>query len=66
VEELVPEQFHDCLSVFQKKESECMPLRKLWDHVIKKKPGFGPNPLSPLEQEEVDSFITEQLRKGYI
>jgi hypothetical protein len=48
-----------------------MPLRKPWDHVIEMKPGFMPKkskvyPLSPWEQEEVDSFITEQLRKGYI
>jgi hypothetical protein len=71
VEELVPEQFHDFLSVFQKKELEHMLLRKLWDHAIKMKPGFVLKkskvyPLSPLEQEEVDSFISKQLRKGYI
>jgi hypothetical protein len=53
VEELVPEQFHDFLSVFQKKELECMLLKKLWDHMIEMKPGFIPKkskvyPLSPL------------------
>jgi hypothetical protein len=71
VEELVPEQFHDFLLIFQKKELECMLLRKLWDHVIEMKLGFVLKkskvyPLSPLEKKEVDSFITEQLRKGYI
>jgi hypothetical protein len=72
VEELVPEWFHNFLLVFQKRESECMLLRKLWDHMIKMKLGFVLKKskvylLSPLEQEEeVDSFITEQLRKGYI
>ena len=71
VEELVPKKYHDYLSVFQKKESERMPLRKLWDHGIKLKLGFVPKkskvyPLSPQEQIEVDSFIKEQLRKGYI
>jgi hypothetical protein len=70
-EELVPEKYHDYLSVFQKKESERMPLRKPWDHGIEMKPGFKPKkskvyPLSPQEQVEVDDFINEQLRKGYI
>jgi hypothetical protein len=64
VKELVSKQFNDFLLVFQKKELECMPLRKLWDHVIEMKLGFVPKkskvyPLSPLEQKEVDSFITE-------
>ena len=48
-----------------------MPLRKPWDHGIELKEGFVPRkskvyPLSPLEQTEVDDFINEQLRKGYI
>ena len=71
VEETVPKKYHEYLSVFQKKESERMPLRKPWDHGIELKPGFVPKkskvyPLSPQEQVEVDSFINEQLRKGYI
>jgi hypothetical protein len=40
VEELVPEQFHDFRSVFHKKESKYMLLRKSWDHMIEMKPGF--------------------------
>ena len=48
-----------------------MPLQKPWDHGIELKEGFVPRkskvyPLSPLEQTEVDDFINEQLRKGYI
>jgi hypothetical protein len=71
VEELLPKQFHDFLLVFQKRELECMLLRKPWDHMIEMKLGFMLKkskvyPLSPLEQEEVDSFITEQFRKGCI
>jgi hypothetical protein len=59
--ELVPEKYHEYLSVFEKKESERMPLRKPWDHGIELKEGFMPKkskvyPLSPKEQEEVDSF----------
>ena len=48
-----------------------MPLNKKWDHAIDLMPGFVPKKskiynLSPIEQEEVSSFIDEQLRKGYI
>jgi hypothetical protein len=68
VEELGPEKYHEYLSVFQKKESERMPLRKPWDHVIEMKEGFVLRkskvyPLSLLEQTEVDDFMNEQLRK---
>jgi len=46
-------------------------LHKPWDHAIETKLGFQPKKskvyaLSPKEQEEVDDFINEQLRKGYI
>jgi len=71
VEDMVPMRFHKYLSVLKKKELECLPLRKSWDHTIETKSGFQPKKskvyaLSPKEQEEVDDFINEQLRKGYI
>ena len=71
VEDMVPTRFHKYLLVFKKKESECLPLCKLWDHVIETKSGFQLKKskvyaLSPKEQEEVDDFINEQLMKGYI
>jgi len=67
----VPEKFHEWIKVFGKKQSERMPTRKLWDHVIDMKEGFVPRkgkvyPLSREEREEVHEFIQEQLRKGYI
>jgi len=70
VEDMVPNRFQ-YPSVFKKKESEHLPLWKLWDHMIKTKLGFQPKKskvyaLSPKEQEEVDNFINKQLRKGYI
>ena len=34
VEEMVPKRFHRWLKVFGKVESERMPVRKVWDHVI--------------------------------
>ena len=57
--------------MFGKKQSERMPTRKLWDHVIEVKEGFVPRkrkvyPLLREEKEEVQEFVKEQLRKGYI
>jgi len=48
-----------------------MPIRKIWDHTIDMKEGFVPRKrkiylLSREEREEVQEFIKEQLRKGYI
>jgi len=68
---LVPEKFHKWIKVFGKKQSERMPMRKLWDHTIDVKEGFMLRkgkvyPLSREEKEEVREFIKEQLRKGYI
>jgi len=68
---LVPENFHRWIKVFGKKQSERMPTRKLWDHAIEVKEGFVPRkgkvyPLSREEREEVQEFVKEQLRKGYI
>ena len=69
--ELVLEKFHKWIKVFGKKQSERMPMRKVWDHAIDVKEGFVPRkekvyPLSREEKEEVREFIWEQLRKGYI
>ena len=70
-EELVPAEYHKYLNVFSKKESECMPIRKPWDHAIDLKDTFKPKkgriiPLLPQEQEEVTMFLDDQLKKGYI
>ena len=70
-EELVPKEYHKFLKVFSKGESERMPLRNPWDHAIDVKDMFKSKkghiiPLSPTEQEEVSTFIDDQLWKGYI
>jgi len=57
--------------VFGKVESERMPIRKIWDHAIDLKEMFKPRkeriyPLSKDEREEVQKFVKDQLRKGYI
>jgi len=71
VKKLMPEKFHRWIKVFRKKQSERMPMKKLWDHAIEVKEEFMPRkgkvyPLSREEREEVREFVKEQLRKGYI
>jgi len=57
--------------VFGKIESERMPVRKVWDHVIDLKEDFKVSkakvyPLSRNERDKVQKFIEEHLKKGYI
>jgi len=59
------------LKVFGKVESERMPTRKSWDHAINLKENFVPRKgrtylMLRQEKEEVQEFVEEQLRKGYI
>jgi hypothetical protein len=69
--QIVPSQYHDYLSVFNKKEANQFPSFKPWDHAIELKPDYVPKdcriyPLSPVEHHLLDNWITEQTRKGYI
>ena len=71
VEEMVPKRFHKWLKVFGKVESKRMPVRKVWNHAIDLKDDFKASkatvyPLSRNEKEEVQKFINEHLKKGYI
>jgi len=57
--------------VFGKIESERMLTKKVWDHTIDLKEIFKPKkkriyPLSKNKREEIQNFIEDQLRKGYI
>jgi len=68
---LVPKRFWKWKKVFGKKESERMPVRKAWDHAIELKEGFTPKKgkvysLSREERKEVQAFVEDQLKKGYI
>ena len=50
--------------MFGKKQSERMPARKMWDHMIDMKEGFIPRkkkvyPLSREERAEVREFVKE-------
>ena len=71
IEEMVLRQFHKYLRIFEKKDSERMPMRKAWDHAIDLREGFMPKKdkiylLSRVEREEVQEFVKNQLRKRYI
>jgi len=66
--ELVPKRFWKWKKVFGKRE---LPVRKAWDHAIELKEVFTPKKgkvysLSREEREEVQAFVKDQLRKGYI
>jgi len=57
--------------MFGKVKSERMPTRKVWDHIIDLKETFKPQKrkiysLSKDKREEVQNFVEDQLRKGYI
>jgi len=57
--------------VFGKVESERMPMRKIWDYAIDLKKTFKLRkrriyPLSKNERKEVQNFVEDQLKKGYI
>ena len=71
IEGMVPKQFSWWLKVFGKVESERILVRKVWDYAIDVKEDFRPSkakvyPLSRNEREEVQKFVDEHLRKGYI
>jgi len=71
IEEMVPKKFLKWKKVFGKIESERILTRKIWDHAIDLKETFKPQkgriyPLSKNEREEVQNFVEDQLRKGYI
>jgi len=58
-------------SVFTKEDFDILLEHRKWDHVIELIPGAEPKsskvyPLSPLEQVELDIFLEENLRTGWI
>ena len=71
LEEMVPPAYMEFRTIFEKKASERFPTSRPWDHEIELKENWKPNnakiyPMSPNEREELDKFITEHLKKGYI
>ncbi|KAI5114962.1 hypothetical protein M0805_001886, partial [Coniferiporia weirii] len=71
LEEMIPLQYHWYLHLFQKKAAERFPIARPYDHTIDLKPDFIPHdckiyPLSPKEQTALDTFLEDNLCKGYI
>jgi hypothetical protein len=69
--ELVPEEYHEYLDIFNKEKAHRFPETRPWDHKIEMKEGFGPKlfknyNLTPVEQNKLDKFLKENLEKGYI
>jgi hypothetical protein len=70
-EQLVPEEYHEYLDIFNETKAARFPESRSWDHKIEMKEGFEPKPfknydLTPAEQIEQDKFLKENLEKGYI
>jgi len=70
-EEIVPQEYHDYLSLFNEKKSKRYPPARIWDHKIETKNKFEPKAFKPYklsfaEIEEQKKFIKENLQKGYI
>ena len=68
---MVPQKFNKQLKVFEKAESERIPVKKPWDHAINLREDFIPRKgrmylISREEKEKVREFVEKQLRKGYI
>src|SRR5208282_5676190 len=71
IKELVPEDLHDFLDVFDEKQADRFPESRPWDHKIEMKDRFEPKSfktynLTPAEQIELDKFLKENLDKDYI
>ncbi|CCM07227.1 uncharacterized protein FIBRA_09572 [Fibroporia radiculosa] len=67
----IPDYLNAFLSVFNKSTAEQLPERKPWDYAINLEANFKPQQgkvylLSPAKLKELDTFIEENLRKGYI
>jgi hypothetical protein len=71
-EEVIPEHYRDFKKVFSEVKLERLPEHKPWDHKIDLKPETSSEhrlktySMSVDEQREVDKFLEENVRKGYI
>ncbi|EAL20633.1 hypothetical protein CNBE2980 [Cryptococcus deneoformans B-3501A] len=69
--EIVPEEYHQYLDVFDKKSANMLPEHRSFDHHIPleegKNPPFGPiYNLSEKELEALCEYLDENLKKGFI
>ena len=71
VRTLIPEEYHDLLSLFTKEAADNLPPHRYVDHAIEleegAKPPFGPlYNMSQLELEALQDYLKENLSKGFI
>jgi hypothetical protein len=69
--QLVPAEYHEYLDIFSEEKAHRFPKLRPWDHKIEMKEGFEPKSfknynLTLAEQLELDKFLEENLKKGYI
>ncbi len=67
----LPSEYAKWRKVFDKQTSEQFPILHPWDHAIELKDGFKPKiskiyPLNIHEDQLMNKWINEQLKKGYI
>jgi hypothetical protein len=67
----VPERYHEFLKVSNENAANRFPPSQPWGHAIDLKDDFTPAdckiyPLSPKERNSLDTWIREDLAKGYI
>ena len=71
LKEQVPKEFHEFLDIFSEEKAARFLEPRPWDHKIEMKDTFVPKSfktynLTPEEQIELDKFLKENLKKGYI
>ena len=69
--ELVPEEYHKYLDIFNEEKVAQFPESKPWDHKIKMKEGFEPKSfknynLTPAEQLKLDNFYKENYISDHL
>jgi hypothetical protein len=72
LDKIVPEHYWDFSKVFSEEESNWLPMHKVYNHVIDLKPDTPEllrskvYPMPVNKQAELDWFLKENLKKGYI
>jgi hypothetical protein len=71
-DQIVPPQYHQHAPVFSEEAAHRFPISQEWDHTIDLKPDTPTTldckvyPLSPGEDDALQTFLSENLDKGYI
>ena len=71
-DQIVPSQYHSHAKVFSEDAAHCFPASREWDHAIDLKLEAPTTldckvyPLSPGEDDALQTFLSENLDKGYI